>query len=331
MLSLDRLDRVATALDLSQATDREPLGPTLEGLSSATFERMLIDGRPHVVKRLSYETDWVMRAVDDTGMPRVVRMFASGLFDQLPACLDTTLVDVSYNPDDGLAELLMRDVSEAFFRDSDPITLADHVVVLDAMAQLHASTWGMTDDLGLTPAASRWRALSPAFARRESARGPLSGVPAVIEPMWADLAEVDPATHRVLSDLTEDPTPLITALAATPQALVHGDFKGGNLGRYDDRVVLVDWAFPGVEAPCVDLAWYLAVNCDRLPESKELTIDRYRASLAAHGISTDGWWDVQLPLALLGGALQMAWNKAGQPDELAWWAARVAEASPLLP
>ena len=94
--------------------------------------------------------------------------------------------------------------------------------------------------------------------------------------------------------------------------------------------MLVDWAFPGIDAPCIDLAWYLAVNCDRLPESKELTIDRYRSSLATHGVDSDSWWDVQLPLALLGGALQMAWNKAGQPEELAWWAERVAEASPLL-
>lgn len=324
-------DAVPTSLDLSQATDREPVGPTSEGLSSASFERLRIDGRPHVIKRLSYDTDWVMRAVDDIGVPRVVRMFASGLFDQLPACIDTTLVDVAYDPGSGLAELLMRDVSEAFLRDSDPITLEDQEVVIDAMAQLHAATWNMPDDLELTSPAARWRALTPAFARREATRGPLSGVPAVIEPMWAAMAKADPATHQVLHTLSEDPTPLITALAATPKALVHGDFKGGNLGRYGDgRVVLVDWAFPGIEAPCVDLAWYLAVNCDRLPESKELTIERYRTALGAHGVATSGWWEVQLPLALLGGALQMAWSKADQPVELSWWAARVAEARTVL-
>ena len=32
------------SLDLSAATLREPLGPTAEGLSSATFERVVIDG-----------------------------------------------------------------------------------------------------------------------------------------------------------------------------------------------------------------------------------------------------------------------------------------------
>ena len=325
------MQAVPRSLDLSRAGQREALGPTAEGLSSATFERLLLDGQPHVVKRLSYDTDWVMRAVDDLGCPRVVRMQASGLFDRLPDCLDTTLVDVAFDPASGRAELLMRDVSDAFLRDANPISLAQHAVILDAMAQLHAATWGLPDELGLTPAASRWRAFSPMFAAREKLRGPLTGVPAALEPLWQRLAAVDPATHRVLDDLVRDPSPLIEALARTPQALVHGDFKGGNLGvTTAGRVVLVDWAFPGIEAGTVDLAWYLAVNCDRLPETKELTIDRYRTALEGHGIDTSGWWDTQLALGLLGGALQMAWNKADQPEELAWWASWVAAASPLL-
>ena len=325
------MQEVPRSLDLAHATRREALGPTAEGLSSASFERLLLDGEPHVIKRLSYETDWVMRAVDDVGVPRVVRMHASGLFDRLPARIDTTLVDVAHDPASGLTELLMRDRSEAFLRDNNPITADQHAVLVDVMAELHASTWGMPDEIGLTPAASRWQAFSPAFARRERERGPLEGVPAAIEPMWDQLAQVDPETHRVLLDLVMDPTPLIRGLARTPQALVHGDFKGGNLGLSEDgRVVLVDWAFPGIEAPCVDLAWYLAVNCDRIPENKESTIERYRAALGRHGIDTSRWWDLQLPLALLGGALQMAWNKCDQPEELQWWAARVSQAGALL-
>jgi hypothetical protein len=323
---------VPRALDLSRAARREALGRTAEGLSSAGFERVIIDGDRYVIKTLSYETDWVMRAVDDRGPPRVVRMHAGGIFDHLPACIDTTLVDVAYDPETGLAQLLMRDAGDAFLRDRDPISAEQHAVVIDTMAQLHASTWGWTDVLGLTPPAIRWSILSPAFARREAGRGPLSGVPAAIGPMWDLLAEAAPATHRVLLDLAEDPTPLVAGLAATPRALVHGDFKGGNLGIHPDgRVILVDWAFPGIDAPCADLAWYLAVNCDRMPEGKEQTVERYRTALQGHGIETTGWWDRQLPLALLGAAVQMAWSKAGQPEELAWWAARVAEAGALLP
>ena len=320
-----------TSLDLSRATHRESLGPTAEGLSSASFERVVIDGQNHVIKRLSYDTDWVMRAVHDTGVPRVIRLHTSGWLERLPGVIDPTIVDVAFDPDTGLAELLMRDVSSAFLRDSDPITADEHEALLDAMAQLHASTQGVVDDLGLTPPGIRWTMLSPAFAELEARRGPLTGVPALLQPMWARLAQNAPDLHRVLAGLLDDPSPLVDALAATPQTLVHGDWKGGNLGIADDgRVVLVDWAFPGVDAPCADLGWYVSVNCDRLPESKEATIERYRDALERHGMDTAGWWDVQLPLALLGSAVQMAWSKCDQPDELAWWSARVAEAAALL-
>ncbi len=73
----------------------------------------------------------------------------------------------------------------------------------------------------------------------------------------------------------------------------------------------------------MDLAWYLAVNCDRLPESKEDTIAAYRLSLERRGIDTALWWDRHLDLALLGGFLQLGWSKPGNPAELAWWTQRV--------
>ena len=319
-----------SSLDLSAATFREPMGPTAEGLSGATFERVVLDGERYVVKRLSPHTDWVMRACGDLDVPYVVRLFSGGAFAQLPF-LDTALVDVAHDPASGATELLMRDVSELFLRDENPITADQHSQLLHAMTAMHAATWSVADRWGLTPSGQRYRLLSPSFGRAEAVRGPLTGVPAVLLPMWERLASVAPEEHALLAALADDPTPLVQALADTPRCLVHGDWKGGNLGLHPDgRVVLVDWAFPGVEAPLSDLAWYLSVNCDRLPDSKEGTIAHYREALEGHGIDTSGWWDRQLALALLGGAVQMAWNKCDQPDELAWWLARVREARGLL-
>lgn len=324
-------DAITTTLDLSRATSREPMGPTAEGLSSATFERLVLDGERYVVKNLSRETDWVMRAAADVDVPFVAKLLRGGVFDRLAPVVDTALVDVAYDPATGAAQLLMRDVSELFLRDSDPITDEQQAQVLHAMAAMHAATWGLTDQWGLQAPGQRYQMLSPAFARAEALRGPLTGVPSYLQPMWDELAAVAPEEHALLLSLTEDPAPLVRALAQTPRSLVHGDWKGGNLGLHDDgRVVLVDWAFPGVDAPLGDLAWYLSVNCDRLPDSKEGTIAHYRSALEGHGIETAGWWDRQLPLALLGGAVQMCWNKSGQPEELAWWLEHVRQAQRLL-
>ena len=318
-------------LDLRGATLREPLGPTAEGLSGASFERVELDGHRYVVKRLSRDTDWVMRAAHDTGVPYAAKLHRAGVFAELET-VDAARVEAAYDEESGLLELLMHDESAAFLRDSDPLSASQHQVILDAMAGMHAQTWGWTDAWGLTPEGVRFQLLSPGFAQGEAERGPLTGVPNAIAPLWGKLAAVAPDAHAVLAPLADDPGPLVAALATTPKCLVHGDWKGGNLGiRQDGSVVLVDWAFPGIDAPLLDLAWYLAVNCDRLPESKEQTIDRYRIALEGCDVATDGWWDQQLALALLGGAVQMAWNKSGQADELAWWASWVETGHALLP
>src|SRR5205085_3518986 len=113
------------------------------------------------------------------------------------------------------------------------------------------------------------------------------------------LRQVAPVVAAAAMALANDPTPLVQALAETPQTLVHSDWKGGNLGRHPDgRTILLDWAFPGAGAGCRDLAWYLAVNCDRLPSSKEHAIQLYRDALERQGIPTTGWFDRQLALSL---------------------------------
>lgn len=105
--------------------------------------------------------------------------------------------------------------------------------------------------------------------------------------------------------------------------------RTGNLGSHPDgRTILIDWAWPGRAPATVDLAWYLAVNCDLLPQSKEETIEAYQGSLERLGIATQAWWETQLELALLGALVQLGWSKTG--DELAWWDERVSRGARFL-
>src|SRR5947199_361864 len=81
--------------------------------------------------------------------------------------------------------------------------------------------------------------------------------------------------------------------------LVHGDWKMGNLGSHPDgRTILLDWAVTGEACGTSDLAWYLAINCERLPHSKEDAIAAYRDALERHGVTTSSWWDRAIALAL---------------------------------
>ena len=123
------------------------------------------------------------------------------------------------------------------------------------------------------------------------------------------------------------------ALAATPQTFVHSNFKLDNLGTDDaGRTVVLDWEQPGCGAPLSDLAWYLAINCRRLPQSKEASIAAYREELEGCGIDTGPWWERQLALCLLGAMVLFGWEKAlgGYDEELAWWETESVRAAALL-
>ena len=100
----------------------------------------------------------------------------------------------------------------------------------------------------------------------EAARGFPAAVPVIARDGWLRLAEVAPDMLAMLEPLTLDPSPLVAALDTTPQTLVHGDSKLGNLGRHPDgRTILIDWALPGRSVGCLELAHYLALNRARIP------------------------------------------------------------------
>ena len=171
------------------------------------------------------------------------------------------------------------------------------------------------------------------MATAEAAAGSPHLVPRLVAKGWPLLADVAPAAAAVVTPLAQDPGPLVEALAATPQTFVHSNWKLDNLGTDDaERTVVLDWEQPGRGAPLSDLAWYLAINCRRLPQSKEASITAYREALEARGIDTEPWWDRQLALCLLGAMVQFGWEKAlgGYDEELAWWETRSVQAAALL-
>jgi hypothetical protein len=79
-------------------------------------------------------------------------------------------------------------------------------------------------------------------------------------------------------------------------------------------VTLLDCTFPGEGPPCHEIAWYLALNCARLPRghTKETTIADFRAALERHGVDTASWWDRQLGLCLLGSVVQFGWKRRSE-------------------
>lgn len=319
---------------LAGATDRRPF-LTTDSKSGAAFERVLIDGRPHVLKYLHVDDDWIMRGSGDVrGRPLLV--WKSGILDALPGCIDHAVVGAA----EGLgrngwgAALLLRDVGGELVPPGDaPLALDEHLRFMDHMAALAARFWGFEDTVGLTPLATRWAWFGPGMLDVERERGWPDPVPRIATEGWERFAASAPAdVAGTVTALRLDPGPLVRAVSATPPTLLHGDWKLGNLGSgADGRTILIDWAGPGAGPAAAELAWYLALNRDRLPQSKEASIDAYRQALEAHGIGTEGWWAAQIGLCLLGALVIFGWEKAlGDAGEFGWWCDRAREGAAYL-
>lgn len=328
----------ASVTDLiAGATERTSLAEGA-GKSGARLERVVIGEQPYVLKHLDLAEDWTMRA---SGCLRGAPLLAweRGLLARLPACFNQPIVGVAPEDGDGPAPsggcaLLMRDVSPWLVPVTDePISLEQHLRFLRHMAALHAAFWACGSECEVVPVMHRYLELSPWLACAEAAVGSAHLVPRLVGEGWPRLAEIAPAAAAVVTPLARDPGPLVEALEGTPQTFVHSNWKLDNLGTdAEGRTVVLDWEQPGRGAPLSDLAWYLAINCRRLPQGKEDAIAAYRQALEEHGISTEAWWDRQLALCLLGALVQFGWEKAlgGYDEELAWWETQSVRAVPLL-
>ena len=323
--------RVARSIDelLEGATARESIKHA-DSKSHATFERVRINGRSHVVKYF-FERDWLADASADDEC-RAVALYESGGYDLVGDVVDHTVVWAARMDPAGApwpAALLMRDAGAEFIQEDATVDGETHAAFLESMAALHARFWEQPPDVVVMDFARSYRLLSPMQAVEERDRlGDRSDVLRGVLAGWATVETTLPGVWAAVAPVLHDPSPLVTALGTTPRTFLQGDWKMGNLGRRPDGgVVLVDWDRPQVGPPLFELAWYLAVNCDRLPETKEQAIGHYQDALERCGVPTAGWWDDQLDLALLGAFLMLGWSKVGQADEFGWWASVAARAA----
>lgn len=316
--------RVAASIEelLAGATDRAPVR-TADARSGARFETLRIDGEPYFLKVLNPADDWIMRVTGNDSHWEY-QVWAAGLYADYPAEIDHAIVGMALDHTGPTADLaiLMTDRSADLVPPGDAVVgTDDHAAWIDHMAAMHARFMGWQDGLGLQDLSRRWLFFAPETIAPELEVADVPGPVAVAHQGWGLLPERAPRLHDLVTGIHRDPAPLSEALRSTPLTFVGGDWKLGNVGRRPDgRTVLIDQAYPGEAPGCWDLTWYLALNRARLPESKEATIERYRAALEARGVATAEWWERQLALSLLGMAAVFAWEKAvGDQDELDWW------------
>ncbi len=316
----------ASRADLLAGVQSRTVVDPSDGKSGSDFEKVTIDGQPYFAKTLGYRTDWIMRITGDRDL-RTLKIWRAGIMHDVPPEIDHAVVGMAADGEgeDALLTILMRDIGAGLFPEGDStISADDNLGLIEAMAALSARYWEWPDDIGLTTLEERVRFFAPDNIAPEAAVADPPGPIRVAVQGWPRLAERAPGLAELLAAIHAEPAALADAMRSTPATFLHGDWKMGNLGRHPDgRTILLDWAYPGSGPVLWDLAWYLALNSARLPISKEATVEVLRDALEQRGVRTDGWFDLQLDLCLLGMIACFGWEKAmGDDDELRWWQER---------
>jgi thiamine kinase-like enzyme len=305
------------------------------GFSGARISTIDSRGERFWLKRVRYDEDWIMQALDDRTC-REAEFAVSPIVRRLPPSIAVPTLGAARDGD-GWA-ILSRDIGSSLLAQDGRESAATCDQMLSALAEMHATFWDdpMTDaNVSFSPWRPRLSFLEPvSFAGNAVAPdfGVLAG--------WQTFARIAPAeTKKFLGRLQRDLTPLLAALEPLPRTLVHSDAKIANLGFEPNRIWMFDWAAV-IHAPIAfEIGYMIAVNSSRYPWPHEETLGRYAAHLertlgAARFDTAD--WATQSVLTLLIGFLYLGWAKAAQAEsgddtEFSWWCERALEAADLLP
>jgi aminoglycoside/choline kinase family phosphotransferase len=300
------------------------------GYMGAIKSRFTAGGRRYILKRISPHDVWMRDILRDRGC-REFEFAISGLAERMPPGLRVPNIGAARDGD-GWA-LLMHDLTDALLPRHGRLPHETVARIIDAVAGMHASFWREPlDDAGVTwvTTEQQLRMLSPETGRLLIERGMDFG----LLRGWEVFDRLAPAAAvSLVRELRADPTPLIAALAALPQTLLHGDVKCDNIAIDGTTVWLFDWQLTQAGPVALELAWLLAVNSSRLPDSLEETAEQYRTSLERALGRRAGQlnWPRQLALTAVVGLLRYGWGKALDSDaassearsrELDWWCER---------
>ncbi len=284
------------------------------GFSGATLTRLVRDdGVSFVLKRMSIERDWIMRATDDAACREVA--FADA---HLP------LGDRIRTPALGSARsgdeyaLLMRDITPDLLPQG-MISETQLDTIIERIADLHGAPPSVP--LPWCDLRRRLTLLTPDTAGivAQSYGAPVAQD--ILDGWLLFELHASPRAVALIHRLFADPTPLLDALSQLPSTLLHGDLKLDNIGiDTENNMWLIDWAMTLVAPPAVELGWFLAINSRRLPASLDEVMQRYAEAAAIPPALRER----HHALTVLCGLLLRGWRKAldaeqGDPAELQWW------------
>jgi hypothetical protein len=277
---LDRELIAALGLDLA---DIQTIEPMPGGLGGGRLRRLMMGGPAGaaiwrerlVMKALLPSSGWLGVASGDSRL-REVQLWERRLLQSLPNGSTTGVMGWAFLGDPArptAGALLMADL------DSRLLKRPEHpppgrpppsvTALLERLAALHVRYWQdarLSDPtLGLMSPRAALLLISPDGVQARRARGAVNPYLALADRGWDAFFRLAPphAVDRLRTILAE-PEPVLRAITALPQTLVHGDVWGPNLGwlpptasapRRERQLLLLDWALALAGPATYDPLW----------------------------------------------------------------------------
>ena len=318
-----------------------------DGWSGAALTSLERDGRRYVLKRTSWSVDWIARSTRDHALREAVLAAAP-----VPFHPPLASAHLGAAADGTGAAILMPDLSTWLLRwdqgVEQPTAIGEEALdrVLHALAAIHVMPWGQLAttpglDWPWCPVRERIQLLTRQSAERYRVGGLWVGERFLIG--WDAFDRSAPVAARdLIAQLSNDPQPLLDALARLPAAGLHGDVKLANVALLPTGLAaLIDWQMTALAPVALELGWFLVANVAQLPDAPDRTLERYLGAFtAAGGEMGAAEWAVQRDLALIIGLLLRGWRKgldaeagvvlptgASAADDLGWWTREVIAAA----
>lgn len=249
------------------------------GLAGGQLSYVDTNVRRLVLKRMSINSDWIMRVTEDH-QGRSTRLWEYGLLDELLPNVEHKIIASSHDGE-GWA-LLMEDLTGKFFTWENFTPEFVHVV-LDALARIHATFWNdprlQNSQLGLGGAATY---LNFYFQSKDHTGDEYGPIPNWCRDGWKAMPELlDAKIFQQMIDLHEHPASLLNAIKRYSFTMLHGDYRAENLA-HNGKPVAIDWQQAKCSLMTIDLAWITKHGYIQNAMSEEDAIAYYRSRLESH-------------------------------------------------
>jgi len=295
----------ATLRDLRLITDHG-------GLSGADlFRGELLNGTRVVVKRSTHGRDVFQRLLGHAESLELA-LWSDGVFDRLPRGVSSPTIGGWVDGTD--TWIVMRDLDGFVVGPDHAFDESEVERLLASLTALHSSgirpnaTTPLDRVVGMFSRTRLDAVDAPAALKASVARG------------WSLFRELGGSAlaDRVVP-LADDPSPLVSALAARPAGFCHGDVAGVNMAWDGDGVALLDWGQAFIGPPALDIARFLPSGLRTSVVANDELLAAYQSR---RGAEFDG---VGLELSLLAAFVWYGWQKAIDASETADLALKRAE------